>query len=176
MLILAAIVIAALVGIDQWIKFWVVEHIKPVGETGFIQIGDLDIMHLHYIENMGSAFGSLSGKRAFLLTVTIIGAAVCSYILFRYGKRSQLLLWSLVLVIGGALGNMIDRIFRPQGAVVDYLDVQLFDFAVFNFADCCVCIGTALLFVYILFFMDREKTDPCKEAVVPEEEAVHDEA
>lgn len=61
-----------------------------------------------------------------------------------------------MLVIGGALGNMYDRIFRG-GAVVDYLDVQLFDFAIFNFADCCVCIGTAMLFVYILFFMDKEQ-------------------
>ncbi len=174
MLILAALVIAALVGVDQWIKFWVVEHIRPVGETGFLKLGDLDILHLHYIENMGSAFGSLSGKRAFLLVFTILGVGVCIYILCRYGRKKPLLLWSLVLVIGGALGNMLDRLFRPNGAVVDYLDVQLFDFAVFNFADCCVCIGTALLFIYILFFMDKEGKQKQKSA--EEEETSHDKA
>ena len=60
------------------------------------------------------------------------------------------------MIIGGGVGNMIDRIFHG-GAVVDYLDVQLFNFAVFNFADCFVTVGTALLFVYILFFMDKKK-------------------
>ncbi len=174
MLIIAALVIAALVGIDQWIKFLVVEHLKPIGETGFIKIGDLDIMHLHYIENTGSAFGSLAGQRGLLLTVTILGVGACVYALCRHAKRKPLLLWSLVLVIGGALGNMIDRLFRKDGAVVDYLDVQLFDFAVFNFADICVCIGTALLFVYILFFMDKEPKP--QNTDVSEEEAEHDEA
>ena len=51
---------------------------------------------------------------------------------------------------------MIDRIFR-DGYVIDYLDLQLFDFAVFNFADCFVTVGTVLLLIYILFFMDRQE-------------------
>ena len=57
------------------------------------------------------------------------------------------------MILGGAVGNMIDRIFRG-GAVVDYLDLKLFHFAIFNFADCFVCIGTALLMIYILFFSE----------------------
>ena len=59
------------------------------------------------------------------------------------------------MILGGALGNMIDRIFHG-GLVVDYLDLQLFQFAVFNFADCFVTVGTVLLMIYILFFMDKE--------------------
>jgi signal peptidase II len=156
LLIIAAIAIILLVGIDQAIKIWAVAELKPVGEMEFLQIGSLDIMHLTYLENTGSAFGSLAGHRWLLLTVTTIGAAACIYILIRHARQKPFLFWSLVLVIGGALGNMYDRIFRG-GAVVDYLDVQLFDFAIFNFADCCVCIGTAMLFIYILFFMDKEK-------------------
>jgi len=156
LLIIAAIAIILLVGIDQVIKIWAVAELKPVGEMEFLQIGSLDIMHLTYLENTGSAFGSFAGHRWLLLTVTIIGAAACIYILIRHARQKPFLFWSLVLVIGGALGNMYDRIFRG-GAVVDYLDVQLFDFAIFNFADCCVCIGTAMLFIYILFFMDKEK-------------------
>ena len=59
------------------------------------------------------------------------------------------------MILGGAVGNLIDRVFRG-GAVVDYLDVQLFQFAIFNFADCFITVGTVLLAVYILFFMDRD--------------------
>ncbi len=156
MLIVAAIVIIALVVIDQIIKFWAVAELRPVGTMEFLHIGDFDIMDLTYLENTGSAFGSLAGQRWLLLAVTILGVGVCTYILVRHAQKKPFLFWSLVLVIGGALGNMYDRIFRG-GAVVDYLDLQLFDFAIFNFADCCVTIGTAMLFVYILFFMDKEK-------------------
>lgn len=163
MLIIAAIVIALLVGIDQAIKLWAVKELKPVGTMDFLHIGDFDIMDLTYLENTGSAFGSLAGQRWLLLAVTILGAGVCIYILIRHAQKKPFLFWSLVLVIGGALGNMYDRIFRG-GAVVDYLDLQLFDFAIFNFADCCVCIGTAMLFVYILFFMDKEPKCDGKEA------------
>ncbi len=169
MLIIAAIVIAALVVIDQLIKIWAIAELKPIGEMDFLKIGELDIMHLTYLENTGSAFGSLAGQRWLLLAVTIIGVAVCIYILVRHAKKSPFLFWSLVLVIGGAFGNMYDRIFRG-GAVVDYLDVQLFNFAIFNFADCCVTIGTAMLFVYILFFMDKKP----KEVTVQED--AHDKA
>lgn len=60
------------------------------------------------------------------------------------------------MILGGALGNMLDRIFRG-GRVVDYLDLQLFDFAIFNLADCFVSVGTVLLMVYIAFFMEKEE-------------------
>ncbi|MDE7094786.1 MAG: signal peptidase II, partial [Oscillospiraceae bacterium] len=102
-----------------------------------------------------SAFSSFSGQRILLLVVTIIGMIICSYLLIKYGKKSKLLYSSLIMVLGGALGNMIDRIFHG-GLVVDYLDLQLFKFAVFNFADCFVTVGTVLLMIYILFFMDKE--------------------
>ncbi len=161
MLIIAAIVIVLLVVIDQVIKFWAVAELKPVGEMPFLQIGDLDILHLTYLENTGSAFSSFAGQRAFLLIVTTAGILACLYVLICHARQRPFLFWSLVLVLGGGLGNMYDRIFR-EGAVVDYLDLQLFTFPVFNFADCCVTIGTAMLFIFILFLMDRQK--PVQEA------------
>ena len=157
MLILALIVVLAIAGADQLIKIWIVDNFELYQEKPFLQIGSLDIMHLHYIENTGSAFSSFAGKTAFLLIITCIGVGICTYLLIRYAKKSRVLYWSLVMILGGALGNMIDRIFR-DGRVVDYLDIKLFDFAIFNFADCFVCIGTALLMIYILFFME-EKTE-----------------
>lgn len=156
MLIVALVLICVIAGIDQLIKMYIVENFVLYQEQPFLQIGSLDIMHLRFIENDGSAFSSFSGQTLFLLIVTTIGTLACIYILICYSKDSKLLYTSLVLILGGALGNMIDRIFR-HGRVIDYLDLQLFDFAVFNLADCFVTVGTVLLTVYILFFMDKDK-------------------
>ncbi|MBR1529066.1 MAG: signal peptidase II [Oscillospiraceae bacterium] len=155
MLILALLVILAIAGADQLIKYWIVQNFELYQEKDFLKIGNLDIMHLHYIENTGSAFSSFAGHTIFLLIVTAVGMGACIYGLVRYGKKNKVLFWSLVMILGGALGNMIDRIFR-SGAVVDYLDLKLFNFAVFNFADCFVTVGTILLMIYILFFSDKD--------------------
>ena len=156
MLILALLVILVIAGADQLIKYWIVQNFELYQEKDFLKLGSLDIMHLHYIENTGSAFSSFAGQRAFLLIVTAIGMGVCTYALIRYGKKHKILFWSLVMILGGALGNMIDRVFHG-GAVVDYLDLQLFNFAIFNFADCFVTVGTILLMIYILFFSEQDK-------------------
>ena len=126
MLILALLVILAIAGADQLIKYWIVRNFELYQEKDFLKIGNLDIMHLHYIENTGSAFSSFAGHRIFLLIVTAIGMGVCTYAVIHYGKKNKLLFWSLVMILGGASGNMIDRIFHG-GAVVDYLDLQLLD-------------------------------------------------
>ncbi len=156
MLILAVFVILAIAGADQIIKYWIVQNFELYQEKPFLQIGSLDIMHLHFIENTGSAFSSFAGQTVFLLIISALGMGVCIYSLIRYAKKNRLLYWSLVMILGGALGNMLDRIFRG-GRVVDYLDLQLFDFAIFNLADCFVSVGTVLLMVYIAFFMEKEE-------------------
>lgn len=75
-----------------------------------------------------------------------------------YGKiPSSAFAYGNYTVLGGGIGNLIDRIFRHY--VVDFLDFRLINFAVFNFADCCVVVGTILLFVYVLFFMDKNKKE-----------------
>ena len=155
MLILALVLILAIAGVDQLIKSYILENFSLYQEKDFLKIGGLDIMHLIYFENDGSAFSSFSGQRVLLLVVTTVGMIVCSYLLAKYGKKNKLLYSSFIMILGGALGNMIDRIFHG-GLVVDYLDLQLFQFAVFNFADCFVTVGTVLLMIYILFFMDKE--------------------
>lgn len=155
MLIIAAIAVALIALIDQLIKLWVIGNFQLHEDRPFLQIGSLDILHLHYIQNNGSAFSSFAGQTVLLLIITAVGIGVCTYLLVRRSKHRPLLFWSLTMIIGGAVGNLIDRIFR-DGAVVDYLDIQLFTFAVFNFADCFITVGTALLAVYILFFMEKD--------------------
>lgn len=107
-------------------------------------------MHLTYLENDGAMFGSFSGMRWILVIVTSFLMGFCIYYMIGH-RKEKMLVFCLTLIISGGFGNIIDRLFRG-GRVVDYLDLQLFNFAIFNFADCCVTIGAALLLIYIIFF------------------------
>ncbi len=149
-LIVAFSAILLLTSADQIIKYWAVGTLKDNGSREFLKIGDIDIMHLTYLENDGAVFGSFSGMRWLLVTVTALLMIFCIYYMIKH-RNEKILVVCFTLIVSGGLGNIIDRIFRG-GIVVDYLDLQLFDFAIFNFADCCVTIGATLLLVYIIFF------------------------
>ena len=150
MLIFCLIAGAVLVVIDQIIKLWAVGVLQDKGSIPFLHFGNLEILDLTYLENSGAVFGSFAGMRALLIGITSVMLISCIWGIIRYGKTSKLLNTSLVLVLAGGIGNLIDRIFRG-GLVVDYIEVKLFDFAIFNFADCCVVIGVCLFILYILF-------------------------
>ncbi len=166
MIILAWILVILLTILDQLIKYWAVHTLQSVGTMEFLHIGDLKILDLTYLENDGAVFSSFSGMRWFLIGFTSILMIICAYWLTRHGKRSKLLTASLTLILAGGFGNLIDRIFRG-GLVVDYLEVKLFHFAVFNFADCCVVIGV-ILFAFFYFLIEpklhreqeKEKKEP----------------
>lgn len=149
--------IAALVGIDQWIKLWAIENLQGQPSRSFLPIGNFDWMHLTYTENTGAAFSMLSGSRVFLILFPLVMIAICAVILHRMYKEHRWMTVALPLVMAGGIGNLIDRIFRG-GAVVDYLDLQLFDFAIFNFADCCVSVGVVLVIICVLFVEKDEPT------------------
>lgn len=175
MLIIAAVAAVLIALTDQLIKLWITGNFRLYEERPFLRLGSLDILHLHYIENTGSAFSSFAGQTVLLLVVTAVGMGVCIYFLVKKSKKRPLMFWSLTMILGGALGNMIDRIFRG-GAVVDYLDLQLFNFAIFNFADCFITVGTVLLAVYILFFMDRDDKRLKAQAPAADQEGTDDPA
>lgn len=154
-LIVSFVVIIVLTLADQLIKIWAIDSLKGQESMEFIKIGDTDILNLTYLENDGAVFGSFAGMRWVLIAVTAILMAFCIYYMIK-NRTEKLLVVCMTLIVGGGLGNIIDRLFRG-GVVVDYLDVQLFDFAIFNFADCCVTVGAALLFLYVIFFDKSEK-------------------
>jgi signal peptidase II len=139
-----------LVGVDQAIKLWAISNLKGSESIEFIKFGNLKVIDLTYLENDGAVFGSFSGQRIMLIVVSIVMVVVCGYYLFKYGKNSKLFTTCLTLIVSGGIGNAIDRIFR-SGRVVDYIEVKLFNFAIFNFADMCVVVGVVLLVFYILF-------------------------
>ena len=150
MLIAAIIIIILLTAADQLIKYWAIQELKPVGTMPFLHIGDKKILDLTYLVNTGAVFSSFAGMRWKLVGTTVVLLAFCAYWLVRHGNKTKLMTVSLTLILGGGLGNLIDRLFRG-GLVVDYFEVKLFRFAVFNFADCCVVVGVILFAVYFLF-------------------------
>lgn len=112
-----------------------------------------------YVLNNGAAFGILQNQRLFFLLTTLIVCAVGIVLLLRMKKRHILLKISSGFILGGAMGNLVDRVII--GKVRDFLDLTLLDtlfsikFPVFNVADIFVVVGVALLAVYVLFIHDK---------------------
>lgn len=155
MIIFAIVAIIVLVAGDQLIKYWCVNNLVLHESQDFIKIGDTKIFDLTLHYNTGAIFGSMAGKRFFLIFTVVIITAVCIYVMIKYRKRSKVLFSSMILMISGGIGNLIDRVFNG-GKVIDMFDFQLFDFAIFNFADICVTAGVVLFCIYTLFIDGRK--------------------
>ena len=150
-----------LVAADQLIKLWAVRVLMPVGTMDFIRFNDLEILGLKYCENTGAAFSSFSGAKWFLIilvSVMLVGLLIFTV---RYKYKRPFFMISSVMIISGGLGNLIDRV--RQGYVVDYLDVKLFNFAVFNFADVCVVLGAVFMLIWLFFIEPKLEKGDCNE-------------
>lgn len=144
-MVLWIIVIIASVLIDQGTKL-LISNTYALGESHELIKG---VLNFTYIRNEGAAWGMLSDNRWVFIVITAIMLVVLPIVLYKYRKLHFLFGFSLSLIIGGAIGNMIDRVF--QGSVVDFIQAAFIDFPIFNFADCCVTVGAALMFVYLVF-------------------------
>lgn len=138
---------------DQLLKIWAISSLEPVGSITVIE----DIFSLTYVENRGAAWGMMAGAKWYLIIMPIvIIVAAIAYLVIK--KLSDpLLLWSVMLIVSGGLGNLIDRIFR--GFVVDYLHATFIDFPVFNLADCCITIGAGLMILYVILSEIKERKE-----------------
>ncbi|MCL2054045.1 MAG: signal peptidase II [Oscillospiraceae bacterium] len=148
MVIFLLLIGALFIVIDQALKYWAVTVLMPVGSMDFIKIGGLDILGFYYTQNDGAAFSSFSGARYFLIIVNIILMAGLIIFAFRSKGKHKFINIPVTLIVSGGLGNIIDRI--RLGYVIDYLEVRLFNFAIFNFADICVVVGAFLLAFYTI--------------------------
>lgn len=156
MLIISIIIILFFVATDQLLKFVMANHILTENNVrDLIKIGDWDIVGLRYVENRGAAFSSFEGARWFLIILTIILIVALTVWIIKEKNKSPFMVYSGATVIAGGLGNLIDRI--RLGYVVDYIEVRLFNFAIFNFADICVVLGAICLVVYICFIENKVK-------------------
>ncbi len=165
---------------DQLTKF-IVNSNMNLNESVKVIPGILDFT---YIRNDGAAWGMLDDKRWVFLVLSAITIAVIVFILMKYKNAHVMMRIPLALILGGGIGNMIDRTFYTEefldgtcklfgagyrlfdGVVVDFIEASFIDFPIFNIADCAVTVGTALLFVYIVF-IDGKNAD--KQPVVEKE-------
>ena len=145
-----AIIVASVI-LDQVTKWLAVINLKGGGSVSVIG----EILHFTYVENKGAAFGMMEDSRWVFMVISVIAIGALLFYLIRFKPKSPLALISLSMIAGGGIGNMIDRVWL--GYVVDFIYIKIIDFAVFNVADSFVCVGTALLMVYILFFYKEEK-------------------
>ena len=157
---LIILISVAFIGIDQLIKYVVVDNMQLYDTIPIIN----NAIHITYVLNDGAAFSMLSGQAWLLCGVTSL--LMIGLIAFFFLKSTNHIptLCSLGLIISGGIGNLIDRFFRGEtlfyGKVVDYIDFRLIKFAVFNFADCCVVIGGCLLtaiYIYMVYKEYKEK-------------------
>lgn len=113
------------------------------------------VFSLTYVENRGAAFGMLQNKQAFFIVITVLVCAFIAYLLVKERKKMHpLMKAALSLVLAGAAGNFIDRVFL--GYVRDMFYFELIDFAVFNVADAAITVGAAILILDVLFFKGRD--------------------
>ena len=111
---------------------------------------DLILFSLDYVKNFGAAFNLFSGSRIFLSIVSILITIILLYIILRENKISNIDLFSYSFILGGTVGNGIDRIIR--GYVIDFINLNFIDFPVFNIADISINIGIIfIIYGYIKY-------------------------
>ena len=173
MLIWLAVIIVT-VFLDQLTKSLTVLHLKPIDTLPLIE----DVLHLTYVENTGAAFGMMKDARwVFMVTSTAAIIGILGYMIHRAYIKKEKMPWmealSLSFIVGGGIGNMIDR--TVLGYVVDMIDCRFIHFAVFNVADSFVCVGAGLMVLYLILEMVKEaKAEKAAKRALAEEEEISD--
>lgn len=147
------LVIILLIGIDQIIKNWALNVLRYKGSISVIE----NVFNLTYVENRGAAFGLFQNSQIIFIIVAIIASIIGLYVLHSKKIDSKICKTSIVLIIAGALGNLIDRI--RLDFVVDYFDFIFIWNYVFNLADCFIVVGTILLCLYVLFKSEKTQEE-----------------
>lgn len=136
-----------IVGVDQWTKYLVLENIPFHGNVEAIP----GLFHLTYVRNTGAAFSAFEGAQ-WLFAIIFLVLTVA--IFYEYFKKplpfTRFERWMIAAIYGGGIGNMIDRV--RFGYVVDMIEVDFMNFAVFNVADCFITCGCIAMVVSLIFF------------------------
>lgn len=137
---------------DQWTKYMALAHLR--GQEPYVLIKN--VFELDYLENKGAAFGMLQNKQIlFILCVALISIfVVVFYKNVSMSRHFLPLRVCAIFIMAGAIGNVIDRIFRHY--VVDFFYFSLINFPVFNVADIYVTVAAILLILLLLFYYKEE--------------------
>ena len=147
------IVIAAAVVVDQVSKVLVIKFLKDLVSVEIIP----GILRFTYVENRGAAFGMLSDNRWIFMIISTLAIVALVVYLWKFRPDSILACLALSMIVGGGIGNMIDRV--ALGYVVDFIDFCAFPglwMWVFNVADACVCVGAGLLALWLIISMVQD--------------------
>ena len=125
--------------IDQFTKYLMFNNKKLLINKDFL------LFKLDFVKNYGAAFNIFSGSRIFLSLISILFSIILIYLIFRKNNLNTLDLYSYSFILGGTVGNGIDRIYK--GYVVDFINLNMINFPVFNIADISINIG----FVFLLY-------------------------
>ncbi|GEL12520.1 lipoprotein signal peptidase [Lapidilactobacillus concavus] len=152
MRILIILIGLAVMGADQLLKNWITNNVS-YGSADQLLPGVISLTKIH---NSGAAWSMLEGKTWFFYLVGAVALVILIPLLVQaYRKKMSLVYFSgLILIIVGAIGNLIDRVIN--GYVVDMFQLDFINFPIFNVADLSLTVGVILLFIYVIF-LDREE-------------------
>lgn len=142
--------IAVLTVIDMLTKYAAVITVKVNGPKEFL----FGLFQFRYAENTGAAFSSFSNNTLVLTVFSGLILLAAVVLLLTHKIKSNFINASIILACAGGLGNLIDRI--RLGYVVDFIEPLFIDFAVFNFADCCITVGAFMLIGYQIYDLIRD--------------------
>ena len=128
--------------IDQFTKYLIFFNYELVTNKDYL------LFRLDFVKNYGAAFNILSGNRIFLSSISIIFSILLIYLIIKKNTINYSAQYSYCFILGGTIGNGLDRILR--GYVIDFINLNIIHFPVFNIADISINIGFAFLF-YSLF-------------------------
>lgn len=145
------VMIAVLTAVDMITKYIASTAVKINGPFEFL----FGTFQFRYVENTGAAFSSFSGNTFLLTVVTAVILAGCLILLLSKRIKPLFMNVSLMLIVSGGTGNLIDRI--RFGYVIDFIEPLFIDFAVFNFADCCITVGAFMMIGYEIYELICER-------------------
>ena len=131
--------------IDQFTKYLIFYNYKTVINKDYL------LFRLDFVKNYGAAFNIFSGNRIFLSCISIFFSILLTYLILRKNTQNTYDLYSYSFILGGTIGNGIDRILR--GFVIDFINLNFIDFPVFNIADISINIG----FIFLLYSIFKNK-------------------
>ena len=150
--VFALITIIVVIALDQWTKSLVLHNLSVSSEVPFPLVGHYLV--LEYTQNNGAAFSIFQGSLVLVLLIGVAIIVVATLYLRMLNSGSLILKLVFGLIIGGAFGNLIDRLIHG-GYVVDFISFRIpeikYYFAIFNVADACISVGVCLLLVIVLF-------------------------
>ena len=131
------IIVSIIVTLDQISKYFITLNYD------YFLNKNIFIFSINFARNYGAAFNIFEGNRLFLSSISIISSLILIYFIFFKGRLNLIDRYGLSLILAGSLGNGIDRIIK--GYVIDFINLKLFDFPIFNIADIAINIGCIIL-------------------------------